>query len=58
MGLNAFDITWRHFYAATGVALKCPEKLTSLSTSKLLKLERRAADKVAERNEVMGEGRR
>lgn len=34
------------FYAVTG-ALKCLEKLTSVSSSKLLKLEKRATDKGA-----------
>lgn len=44
------SLTWRQFYSATGVALKCLGKPTSLSTSKLLKLEKRSSDKGA-RNE-------
>lgn len=49
MGLKDFDLTWRCFYAATGVALKCLEKLTSVSSSKLLKLGKRATNKGAKK---------
>lgn len=47
MSLKAFNLRWRHFYAATVLALKCLGKPTSLSISKLLKLEKRASDKGA-----------